>query len=102
MYHVISTTIITLLLYLISYFFYRIGYISLQQHKKLWNTLLALAFFTTALAGVFLALQISYKWNIPFIKSVLKWHVESGIGMAITGVIHFLWHLNYYRKLFTR
>lgn len=102
MYHVFSTTFISLLLYLISYFFYRIGYISLQQHRKLWNTLLAIAFFTTALAGVFLALQINYKWNITYIKSILKWHVETGIGMTITGVIHFIWHVKYYGKLFAK
>ncbi len=102
MYHVISTSSIAIILYLISYFFYRIGYLTLQQHSKIWNTLLAAAFFSTALAGVFLALQINYKWNIPEIKSILRWHVEFGIGMTITGLIHFLWHLNYYGKLFTK
>jgi spermidine synthase len=96
MYHVISTTSISLILYLISYLLYRTGFISLQQHKKLWNTLLAIMFFTTALAGVFLALQITYKWNIPYIKSILKWHVEAGIGLTITGIIHFVWHMKYY------
>jgi spermidine synthase len=60
---------------------------------------LALCFSITALAGVFIALQISYKWNIPFIKDILKWHVEFGIGLALTGIFHFIWHLSYYGKL---
>jgi spermidine synthase len=64
--------------------------------------LLATAFLVTAFAGVFIALQINYKWNIPFIKSLLKWHVEFGIGLAITGIFHFIWHLNYYGKYFER
>ena len=64
--------------------------------------MLAAAFLITAIAGVFLALQISYKWNIPFIKTVLRWHVEFGIGMAITGLFHFIWHLNYYGKFFAK
>lgn len=102
MYHVISTAFTAILLYLISYFFYRIGYYSLQQHRKFWNSVLATAFLMTAMAGVFLALQINYKWNIPFIKTVVKWHVEFGIGMAITGLFHFIWHLNYYVKLFSK
>lgn len=102
MYHVFSTIFIAILLYLIGCFFYRIGYFTLQQHNKIWNTLLAAAFFATALAGVFLALQINYKWNIPSIKSILKWHVEFGIGMTIAGLIHFLWHLKYYGKLFAK
>src|SRR5450759_3007268 len=102
MYYVISTSLTVTLLYLISYFFYRIGYYSLQLHRKFWNLVLALAFILTASAGVFLALQINYKWNIPFIKEILKWHVEFGIGMAITGMIHFTWHLNYYGKFFIK
>jgi spermidine synthase len=102
MYHVISTGFTAILLYLISYSFYRIGYYSIQYHRRFWNILLAAAFIITALAGIFLALQINYKWNIPFIKTVLKWHVEFGIGMAITGFFHFIWHLNYYLKLFSK
>jgi spermidine synthase len=102
MYHVLSTGFTALLLYLISYFFYRLGYYSLQLHRKIWNLILTFTFFLAAAAGVFLALQINYKWNIPFIKEVLKWHVEFGIGLAITGIIHFIWHLNYYGQLFAR
>jgi len=102
MYYVISTSLTVTLLYLISYFFYRIGYYSLQLHRKFWNLVLALAFILTATAGVFIALQINYKWNIPFIKEVLKWHVEFGIGLAITGLFHLIWHLNYYGKLFIK
>jgi spermidine synthase len=102
MYHVISTGFTAILLYLISYFFYRIGYYSLQLHRKFWNSILAAAFLLTATAGLFLALQINYKWNIPFIKTVLKWHVEFGIGMAVTGLFHLIWHLNYYGKFFTK
>jgi spermidine synthase len=82
--------------------FYRIGYYSLQFHRKLWNTALAVAFLLTAIAGVFIALQINYKWDIPFIKTVLKWHVEFGIMMAVTGLFHFSWHINYYGKHFEK
>ena len=102
MYHVIGTGVTFIILYLISYFFYRIGYYSLQFHRKLWNLILATAFILTAFAGIFMALQISYKWNIPFIKSVLKWHVLTGIGMTFTGIFHLIWHLSYYRKIFDR
>src|SRR5665648_61352 len=102
MYHVIGIGLTAILLYLISYFFYRIGYYSLQFHRRLWNSLLAAAFLITAVAGIFMALQINYKWNIPFVKSVLKWHVEFGIGLTSTGLFHFIWHLSYYGKIFDR
>ena len=102
MYHVIGTGSTAILLYLISYLFYKTGYYSIQFHRKFWNSLLASAFLLTALAGVFLALQVNYKWNIPFVKTILKWHVEFGIAMAITGLFHLIWHLNYYGKLFSK
>jgi hypothetical protein len=59
-----------------------------------------MAFLLTAIAGVFIALQINYKWNVPVIKTITKWHVEFGIGMAITGIFHLIWHLKYYIRTF--
>ncbi len=102
MYHVTGTLITLILLYSLSYFFYRNRYYSLQFHRRLWNILLAFSFLFTALAGLFLALQINYKWNIPFIGTILKWHVEFGIGLAATGLIHFLWHLAYFSNIFKK
>jgi hypothetical protein len=102
MYHVIGTGLTAILLYLLSYFFYRNNFYSKQIHRKIWNVILASAFTLTALAGVFLALQINYKWNIPVIKTILKWHVEFGAGLAITGVFHLLWHFSYYSDLFKK
>jgi spermidine synthase len=96
MYHVIGTGLSIVILYLVSYFFYRIHIFSLQFHRRLWNYILASAFIITALAGLFLALQITYKWNITVIKTILKWHVETGIGLAFTGLFHFFWHSSYF------
>jgi spermidine synthase len=96
MYHVVSTGIISAILYLISYLFYRTGLLSRNDHRKFWNTILAFSFLLTALAGLFLALQVTYKWNITFIKTILKWHVECGAGLAFTGLFHLSWHLSYF------
>ena len=102
MYHVVGTLFTISLLYLISFLFYRIGIYSLVVHRKLWNTILALTFLFTALAGIFMALQINYKWDIPFIKTILKWHVETGVALGVTGIFHFIWHLSYFGKIFSR
>jgi spermidine synthase len=101
MYHVISIGVAATVLYLISYIFYRNGFYNQQDHRKLWNLILATAFLLAALAGIFLALQINYKWNVPFIKTILKWHVECGIGLAFIGIYHVLWHLSYFRNIFS-
>lgn len=98
MYNVIGIGLTTIVLYSISYFFCRINLYSLQFHRKFWNLILAAAFILTALAGIFLALQINYKWDIPVIKTILKWHVEMGIGMVVTGFFHFFRHLSYFTK----
>jgi spermidine synthase len=102
MYHVFGTVIAAVLLYIISYLFYRIDYYSFNFHKKLWNVILAGAFALTAAAGVFIALQVTYKWDIPFVKTILKWHVEFGIGLAVTGIFHIIWHLSYFSKIFEK
>ncbi len=102
MYHVLATGITSTLLYLLSYLLYRNRFYDLQFHRKLWNLLLAAAFILTASAGILLALQINYKWNLPVVKTILKWHVESGIGLAFAGIFHFIWHLSYYIDLFRK
>ncbi len=102
MYHVIGTASTAILLYLISYIFYRIGYYPVSFHRKLWNSLLTVAFIVTVAAGLFMALQVSYKWNVPFVKTILKWHVEFGIGMSITGIFHFIWHFSYFTQIFKK
>ncbi|MBG0858428.1 MAG: hypothetical protein IQL11_02920, partial [Bacteroidales bacterium] len=101
MYHLIETGLTVSVLYLISYAFCRSGFYSPVTHRKLWNSILALAFLFTALAGVIMALQIRYKWNIPLVKALLNWHVEIGIILAFTGIFHLLWHLSYFGKLLT-
>jgi spermidine synthase len=100
MYHVFQIATLATLLYLLSYFFCRTGFFSTAIHKRIWNSILAVAFLISASAGIFIALQINYKWNIPFIKPLLKWHAEFGIGLAVTGLFHLIWHYSYFRKLF--
>lgn len=102
MYHVFATITLAILLYLLSYYFHRSGYYSIQLHRKIWNTLLASAFLLTALAGIVLALKVNYKWKTPFTEALLKWHVEFGVGLAVTGFFHLLWHFSYYSGLFRR
>jgi spermidine synthase len=99
MYHLPGIGLTAIILYLLSYTFYKAGFYPLQLHRKLWNSILSITFIITAIAGLFLALQASYKWEIANIKSVLKWHVEFGIGMAFTGLFHFTWHFSYFGDL---
>jgi len=101
MYHVAGTCLTVSLLYFISFFLYRTGFYSLALHRKIWNSILAISLLFVALAGVFMALQINYKWNITFIKQLLKWHVEIGVGSTLICIFHISWHLSYFKNIFS-
>jgi len=99
MYHVIDTLTVATLLYLLSFYLSRAGYYTVQLHRKIWNILLATAFIFTALAGLFLALQVNYKWKLNFTEQLLKLHAEFGTALAITGFFHLIWHFTYFTGL---
>jgi spermidine synthase len=98
-YALLPIGILALLLYLLSLLLSRLSIIQTKSHRQFWNILLLITFLSTALMGLLLAVQVNYKLNIPFIKELLKWHVNFGIGMTMVAVFHFLWHLDYYIKL---
>jgi spermidine synthase len=92
---------ISFFLYFLSVLFVNLGILSKVLHQKVWNTLLAATFIVAAILGLVLVLQINYKLNIPYIKQILKWHVDFGIAMAVIGIIHFIRHWRYYEEIFT-
>jgi spermidine synthase len=92
--------ILSLILYFISLSLSKLSVIKISTHRKLWNILLLVAFFVTALLGLILAIQVNYKFKIPCLKQILTFHVDFGIGMTMIAVFHFLWHWSYYMNLF--
>jgi spermidine synthase len=95
-YAFIPVTLAVIILYLISWGLSGLGHIRGQTHRRIWNTLLLLAFLVSGLLGVFLVIQINYKLEIPWIKKVLKWHVDFGLALVCLAMIHLGWHLRYY------
>ena len=89
-----------LLVYIFTYILSRSGLLSLKNHRRLWNTLLLLTFFSTAIMGIILAVQVNYKLEMPVVEKLIVWHVDFGIGMSFIAVFHFSWHWAYYMKLF--
>ncbi|VAW24079.1 hypothetical protein MNBD_BACTEROID01-2737 [hydrothermal vent metagenome] len=99
-YLVIPVVTIVLLLYLASFALYSLKIMPKATHRKIWNTLLLVTFLITMLLGLLLAVQVNYKLDIPWIKKILVWHVNFGIGMSLAGIFHLLWNWDFYRKLF--
>ncbi len=89
---------------LLSYFFSHLllwlGVISKKNHRKFWNVILLLTFLVTAILGLLLAIQINYKLEWKVLDTFLNWHVNFGIAMSLVAIVHFLWHLDYYLRLF--
>ncbi len=102
MYHVLAIPAIVISLYLTSCFFHRIGFYTINFHRRIWNLILAATFLLSAAGGLFTALQIHYRWQISHTDAILAWHVNAGIALAVTGFIHFLWHLSWYRSIFSK
>lgn len=75
---------------------------TVRVHRKIWNTLLLIAFITTAILGLILALQVNYKFKLRFLEEFLIYHVNFGITMSIIAIFHFWWHIRYYLHLFRK
>lgn len=99
MYHVVIIGIISVIIYFLTLAGSKFGVITTKAHRAFWNTILLVTFFIAASAGIFLALQSNYKWEIQGVEKILNWHVDFGIALSCTALIHLTWHLGYYKRL---
>lgn len=99
-YRLIGITIITLACYFFTMLLVKMGKIKKFVHRKIWNILLLLTFIMSCILGLLLVIQINYGILKSLYVSNLKLHVEFGIAMTIIAIIHILWHLPYFKKLF--
>jgi len=100
-YLLVPISILILAGYLLSYLFSRLSILTNARHRKIWNTLLLVTAIVTLLLGLILTIEVNYKLEWPWVKQMLKWHVDFGIAMSIVAVFHLVWHWSYYRKLFS-
>ncbi|MBN2612689.1 MAG: fused MFS/spermidine synthase [Bacteroidales bacterium] len=101
-YLILPLAVLSLVLYFISLSLSKLQIIRRVTHRKIWNLLLLVTFLVTALLGLILAIQVNYKLKLPFLKQMLIWHVDFGIGMTMIAVFHFLWHWSYFIHIFRK
>lgn len=99
-YRLIGISVITLICYLFTMILVKLKVIRKITHRKIWNTLLLLTFLMSCLLGFLLVIQLNYNVFQSIYLTNLKLHVEFGIAMTLISVIHILWHLPYFLKLF--
>lgn len=97
-YHVLPVGVTVLVIYLFSLYLSSAGFTPRLSHRRFWNWILLSAFLIAASLGLFLALRITYRWEVSFAESLMHWHVEAGIAMSFAAFIHLSWHLGYYLK----
>lgn len=95
-YHVLPLGVTILVIYIFTLYLSYSGFTARLSHRRFWNWILLGSFLVTSIFGLFLALKITYKWDVPFADSLKHWHVEVGIAMAFAAIIHLSWHLGYY------
>ena len=98
-YALLPIGILAVILYLASLLLSRFNLIRKKTHRQIWNVILLTTFLVTAVLGLILAVQVNYRIEVPWIKELLVWHVNFGIGMAFAGIFHVLWHLTYFSQL---
>ncbi|MDN5355576.1 MAG: hypothetical protein PWQ43_518 [Rikenellaceae bacterium] len=101
-YNLLEISIITLILYSFSWLFTKYHLISKRLHKRIWNVLLLISFIISCFLEIILIIQINYDIWPALRLEFLYWHVQVGIVMTLIGLFHALWHINYFKKIFSR
>lgn len=99
-YRLLGISAITLVCYLFTMLLVRFKVIRKIIHRKIWNSILLLTFLMSCLLGLLLVIQLNYNVFQSIYLTNLKLHVEFGIAMTLISLIHILWHLPYFIKLF--
>ena len=98
-YYLWQISLISLILYLLSYGLVKEQVYSIVFHKKLWNMLLLVSFIVTALTSILFLLEISYGISITSLNLTF-WHIEIGLVMILISIFHTLWHIPYLKSYF--
>jgi len=98
-YHLLSISLILILLYFITHILSKKKIISVVNHRKIWNILLLITFLISGILGILLVIKINFDIAIPLPFNILFWHVEVGIAMTIISIFHILWHWVYFKNM---
>lgn len=100
-YHLITITLITLLLYVFTAILVKTNTIKKVTHRKIWNIILLITCLVSCLLGMFLGIVRNYQIEMNSL-GILKLHVDVGIAMTIIAIIHIFWHIKYFKNIFIR
>jgi len=86
-FYFLPIAIFLIILYLLSYFLYTDGTITLRSYKLIWISVLTVCALIVGLSGILMEIYINLQL-LPINNTLLFWHVEAGILTFITGIFH--------------
>ena len=96
-YNILPITLVIIMFYIISYLFYDNKNIKRRTFKQLWSVVLVFSFLFVGISGIILSILSDYNLTFPSGFNLLFWHVEFGIILSITIILHV--HIHWKRFL---
>lgn len=87
-YNILPLLLSLLMFYLITYILYDYNTIKKRVYRQIWSLILVGSFLFVGLSGIILSILADYNQVLPTNFNLLFWHVEAGIIMSISTVLH--------------
>lgn len=98
-YNVLPIILTLFMFYIISYLIYDNKNIKRRTFKQIWSLVLVGSFLFVGISGIILSILADFKLVFPIDFNLLFWHVESGIILAITTILHIHIHGKAFKKI---
>ncbi|HML04891.1 MAG TPA: hypothetical protein VK426_03855 [Methanobacterium sp.] len=96
-YNILPIALAVIMFYILSYLFYDNKNIKRRTFKQLWSIVLVISFLFVGISGIILSILADYNLVFPSGFNLLFWHVELGIILSITIILHI--HIHWKRFL---
>ena len=98
--HFMTICLCTILLYCITALLVKSKKMKKVNHRKIWNFLLLVTFLVSCLLGLYIAIARIYDLPMNY-KNLILLHVDFGVSMTIISIFHIVWHIKYFKNMFS-
>jgi hypothetical protein len=100
LYHFIPILLVVAALYALTRTLSKKNVIPRQIHRKIWNILLLISTFVSAVLGLLLILNLEFRMGINLPFNMQFWHVEASIVMGLILLFHIIRHWKFFAGIF--
>ncbi|MBM4240595.1 MAG: hypothetical protein FJ150_02820 [Euryarchaeota archaeon] len=98
-YNIIPVSILLIGAYILSFVFYKRGFIRKVLHVRIWNILIFFSFLIVGVFGIILIAFIENGITTPISQKMLFWHVEVGIALLAISIFHIHCYWRSFRRI---